>query len=117
MDEKTYRTGIAPDGTPVRHALVGVDGTARKPWYGEGRQPWDDMKEIGWAQDFAAASIFMYLRRTKDPEQSIESARWYWVELEKLSLDRDYPWHPRANIVIGQLMRLLTVEEKRRLTP
>lgn len=62
---------------------AGQDGTARKAHYGDGRQPWDDMVDLGWAPYFAAASILKYVRRAKDPEHSLESARWYYAQLYK----------------------------------
>jgi len=61
------------------------DGTIRQDHYGAGRQPWDDIKDAGWAPHFAAANVLKYLRRTKDLEHSLQSARWYWTELNKMA--------------------------------
>lgn len=58
----------------------------RKEWYGEGRQPWDDILELGWGPEFAAANVLKYLRRSKSPEHSLESAQWYFRELCKMAL-------------------------------
>lgn len=62
----------------------GQDGTVRKAHYGEGKQPWDTMVEMGIGAEFAAGSIIKYLRRSKDPEHSKESARWYYVRLRAM---------------------------------
>jgi hypothetical protein len=91
--------------------LIAEDGTVRKVHYGDGRQPWDDIVELGWAPEFAAANILKYLRRTKDPEHSLASARWYLAALRNLVADRD-----RAAIVAyAQIAQVLTLEEITRL--
>lgn len=66
---------------------AGEDGTVRKAHYGDGRQPWDDMVDMGWGPAFAAASILKYMRRSKDPEHSLESARWYYHQLYKYAAE------------------------------
>lgn len=85
----------------------GQDGSQRKAHYGSGRQPWDDIKDLGWAPEFAAASILKYLRRTKDKEHSIESARWYWERLHELEME----CYPRAQSVLFALTEQLTGQE------
>lgn len=41
-----------------------ADASERKPYYGEGRQPWDVMlQDTPWAPYFAAGCILRYLRR------------------------------------------------------
>jgi len=60
---------------------AGQDGTVRKAHYGDGRQPWDDMVDLNIAAEFAAGSILKYLRRDKDREHSLESAKWYYNQL------------------------------------
>jgi hypothetical protein len=58
-----------------------VDDVPRQIHYGEGRQPWDDIVDAGWGHAFAAANVLKYLRRDKEPEHSLESARWYYGQL------------------------------------
>lgn len=60
-----------------------VDDSARKSHYGPRRQPWDDIVDAGWGPAFAAGNVLKYLRRDKDREHSIESARWYWARLKE----------------------------------
>lgn len=78
-----------------------AEGT-RKPWYGSGEQPWDIMKDIGWSEHFAAGCILKYMMRTKEPEHSLESARWYWARLGETKL---------GEICKIRLRRLLTFEQ------
>lgn len=63
--------------------IVGIDGTVRKAHYGEGKQPWDVMKELGWAEDFAAANVLKYIMRhaAKNGQDDLDKARWYWDRL------------------------------------
>lgn len=93
-------------GAPRTH--VAIDGTVRQNHYGAGRQPFDDIKDAGWAPQFAAGNVLKYLRRNKQPEHSLESARWYYNELSKLA-DRDR----EARKVLLQLDRELTGAERR----
>lgn len=60
------------------------DFSVRKEHYGAGRQPWDEIKDAGWAPAFAAGNVLKYLRRDKAREHSIESARWYWDQLHQM---------------------------------
>lgn len=101
--------------------------SSRKNWYGDGRQPWDDIVDQGWAADFCAANILKYLRRSKDPEHSLESAKWYYARLVEMSRGQLLPadakekrYGPqiaigRANAVLIGLQGLLTLDEKERL--
>ena len=61
------------------------DGTVRRQHYGTGVQPWDTIKALGWGAIFAASNVIKYLRRTKDLEHSLESARWYYSALCKMA--------------------------------
>lgn len=86
-------------------------GDGRKAHYGEGRQPIDDIRDAGWAPPFAASCILRYLRRTKDPAHSLESARWYWRYLNDLCRDDDnYP-----KDVKRKLVSMLSAEELAKL--
>jgi hypothetical protein len=93
------------------------DGTIRQDHYGTGRQPWDDIVDQGWAPEFAAGNILKYLRRTKDPEHSAESARWYWLRLIELMVRHPPPGavdpdrRSRAGQVVDGLFSLLTKPE------
>lgn len=94
------------------------DGTQRKVHYGAGRQPWDDIKAAGWGPGFAAGHVLKYLRRAKDVEHSLESARWYWTELNKEATREgnegwwlDKPWQ----LALSGLNELLTIEELAKL--
>ncbi len=84
-----------------------VPGTDRKAHYGSGRQPWDDIMALGWAPEFAAGNVLKYLRRVKDPEHSLESARWYFKKLH----DMVGQAVPRAQDVFTKLVGELTHEE------
>jgi hypothetical protein len=83
----------------------GADGTVRKAHYGDGIQPWDLIVAAGWAPEFAAGCVLRYLRRTKDPEHSLESARWYWTQLHELAKKG------HAKYVLGTLISMLTKNE------
>lgn len=82
-----------------------IDDTERKPHYGAGRQPWDDIVDAGFAPGFSAGNVLKYLRRTKEPEHSIESARWYWERLKEMTLSGN------ANGELEKLIMLLSNEE------
>ena len=89
-------------------AEIGLDGSVRKAHYGDGRQPWDDIKFAGWAPEFAAGCVLRYMRRTKDREHSIESARWYWERLQEMGMQDS----GQARKVCVQLNMILTDDEK-----
>lgn len=92
------------------------DGTQRKVHYGAGRQPWDDIKDAGWGPAFAASNVLKYMRRTKHPEHSFESACWYWDRLDEMIADRTNMSLQRAAMDAKRhLMSLLTDEEFVRL--
>lgn len=77
-------THLAPRTEPEH---VAQDGTVRKSHYGAGRQPWDDIREWGWAPHFAAGNVLKYVRRAaaKNGEDDLKKARWYWAELRKMA--------------------------------
>lgn len=83
----------------------GTDGSVRKLHYGEGKQPIDHIIAAGWGPEFCAGNVLKYLRRTKEPEHSLESARWYWDHLTALAASG------HAKYVCGQLVSMLTKEE------
>lgn len=60
-----------------------ANGLARKAHYGDGRQPWDDIKVLGWAPAFAAGNVLKYIRRhaKKNGADDISKARWYYARL------------------------------------
>jgi hypothetical protein len=89
----------------------GADNTVRKQHYGEGEQPWDVMLRYGWAPHFAAGCVLRYLRRSKDPEHSLESARWYWERLGTMASDVDCQWRWRAAAALNELRKMLTEDE------
>jgi hypothetical protein len=98
----------------------------RQAHYGQGRQAWDDILDEGWAPEFAAGNILKYLRRTKEPEHSLESARWYYARLTEMMRGELLPATitkasagrrhvGRAAAVLVRLGELLTDDEKARL--
>lgn len=109
------------------------DGTRRMQHYGSGRQPWDDIKALGWGGVFAAGNVLKYLRRNTSQKFAAEAAvvgedalrhadltkaRWYWRALKDLVPDK-----PRSvaelsafNAYVG-LVGLLTPEELALLRP
>jgi hypothetical protein len=86
---------------------LGADGSIRKSHYGSGRQPWDNMLELGWAPHFAAGCIIRYLRRNKDLQHSHESAKWYWKRLHEMAVDPAYHRQARAAASLDELRRIL----------
>lgn len=97
-------------------------GDGRKTHYGSGRQPWDDIVEAGWGPPFAASNVLKYLRRTKDLEHSLESARWYWQRLNEMTTSLtpcpflDTPHHSAyAKVCLVRLITLLSTEEHQSL--
>lgn len=97
---------------------VAEDGTIRRDHYGPGRQPFDDIVAAGWAPAFAAGNILKYLRRTKEPAHSLDSARWYYERLVDLALGERtrVDVHRPANVALNRLVEMLTIEEVKRLT-
>ncbi len=99
--------------------IIGIDGTVRKAHYGAGKQPWDEMKELGWAEHFAGACVLKYVRRhkAKNGQDDLDKARWYWVELNKLS-NADVPSEKAwGAMVLVYLMQELTSDEVQKLIP
>ena len=106
-----------------------TQGVPRQDHYGAGRQPWDDILDAGWAPEFAAGNVLKYLRRSKDPEHSLEAARWYYARLLELSRGElpSAAWESsrsgprlfigRACAVRARLEALLTSEEKHQISP
>lgn len=101
----------------------GTNGETRKVHYGDGRQPWDYILDASWAPEFAAGNVLKYLRRTKDPEHSLESARWYYARLVEMMRGRLLPGSiakpsrhvGRAAAVMLHLEEMLTVDEQKML--
>jgi hypothetical protein len=89
------------------------DGTTRQNHYGQGEQPWDAIKTVGWGPEFAAGNVIKYLRRTKDIEHSIESARWYWARLHEDTYS--YEQNRRLPSVLYKLEQMLTPDEFNKL--
>jgi hypothetical protein len=104
IDER--RLVRAGDRTFHDRAEPGADGSVRKAHYGEGEQPWDLIVHAGWGAEFAAGCVLRYLRRTKDPAHSLESARWYWERLAAMD---------NAQYVRGTLRGMLAEDELKRL--
>ena len=96
-----------PERLGVPATRVADDGTIRQVHYGAGRQPWDDIVAAGWAPAFAAGNVLKYLRRSKEPEHSLESAHWYWARLREMD---------QAHDVRLRLGAMLTDDEQVRLT-
>ena len=57
----------------------------RKLHYGQGKQPVDTIRELGWAPEFFAGNVLKYLRRDKAREHSVQSARVYYGWLQELA--------------------------------
>lgn len=94
--------------------FVAADGTVRKSYYGDGVQPWDLMKEIGWAPHFAAGNALKYVRRytNKNGDDDLKKGRWYYAELKKMVYDNpNDPWNVPAHFALNNLLFLLTDEE------
>ncbi len=94
-----------------------VDESERQFHYGDGRQPWDDIVDAGWGPAFAAGNVLKYLRRDKQLEHSLASARWYYQQIVrragKACGSSDHSW----GIVLRQLTEMLSVDEFERLMP
>lgn len=90
-----------------------VDAAPRRPYYGDGRQPWDDIVVSGWATGFAAGNVLKYLRRPdKDPspearERDVYNARWYYAQLLDMHSRGEGPW----SVALLNLHRILTTAE------
>jgi hypothetical protein len=99
---------------------VAADGSTRKSHYGTGRQPWDDIVDLGWGPAFAAGNVLKYLRRTKDPDADLKKARWYFEWLWKRAalnsgfLDSDSE-NDLARLALARLRAILTTDEAAKL--
>lgn len=99
---------------------AGQDGTKRKAHYGAGVQPWDTIVEMGLGPAFAAGSILKYVRRTKDAEHSLESARWYLNQLKAhAKLEHRFVFHGTGawDRALVALTKELTPAEMNNLLP
>lgn len=95
----------------------GADGTVRKAHYGSGEQPWDIIVRMGYGPHFAAGNVLKNLRRDKEPEHSLESARWYYARLKELmKRERGTAAAQIAAEVYKALMGELTDAELMRVT-
>lgn len=93
-----------------------VDAAERQAHYGARRQAWDDIVDASWGPGFAGGNVLKYLRRDKEPDHSLDSARWYWRQIvdrsERRGLGYDAtPWIAARSA----LWDLLAVEERERL--
>lgn len=84
-------TKLIPEGLLLQELERRMEGDApsvgeRAKHYGSGRQPWDDIVELGWAPAFAAGNVLKYVRRAaaKNGEDDLRKARWYYHELKKM---------------------------------
>jgi hypothetical protein len=89
------------------------DGTVRQDYYGEGEQPWDIAKRLGFAAQFAAVSALKYVRRTKgETAKDHAKAVWYYRELCALATEGlPYQWRHDAKVVLRKLESELTANE------
>lgn len=72
---------------PLEPEIVAADGTVRKAHYGTGRQPWDDIVDLGWGAQFAAGNVLKYVRRAtmKNGDDDIVKAKWYFTRLQEMA--------------------------------
>lgn len=91
------------------------DGTIRRAHYGSGKQPWDEILELGWGPHFAAGNVLKYLRRTKDVGHSLDSARWYWARLHEMLERGNVETAQAAYQCLRELFQKLTDEEFNRI--
>lgn len=96
----------------------------RAAHYGDGIQPWDHIKAVGWGPQFAAGNALKYVRRykNKNGEDDLQKGRWYYHELVEMvaKVDAHTPATPQGAIghlahapsVLGTLELLLTQDER-----
>lgn len=124
MDHVHHGQDQAAETSPLASGLAPVregqgDKEPRKAHYGSGEQPWDTIVFAGWGPEFAAGNILKYLRRTKAPEHSLESARWYAQRLVegayggKNTVEMAAKWESAMHLVLNKL----SDEERERLGP
>lgn len=89
------------------------DGTVRKEHYGSGRQPWDDIVDVGWGPEFAAGNALKYVRRykAKNGADDLEKGRWYYARLKEMVLNPQPLTTEAGPYVHHHLVKLLTSEE------
>lgn len=106
------RLGVA---APVA-THVDAQGVVRQDHYGVSRQPWDTIKARSWAPHFCGGNILKYMRRSKEPAHSLESARWYLERLREIA-DRVHGGEDAAagRKVLRELYAELTADERERL--
>lgn len=85
------------------------DGTTRKLHYGTDRQPWDDIRDLGWGPEFCAGNVLKYIRRAqaKNGTDDIAKAHVYYRWLVDL-VNADMP---RAAEVMDELHNIMTPDE------
>lgn len=113
FDAVSERYGF-PERLGAAETRITDDGTVRQTYYGDGEQPWDTIKRQGWAPAFAAGNILKYLRRTKDPEHSVDSARWYYDRLCEMDVGQGED-AAAARLALRTLAELLTHDELKRI--
>lgn len=92
-------------------------GDGRKLHYGAGKQPIDTIMELGMGPGFCAGNVLKYLRRSKAPEHSTESARVYFRWSKELAeadagLRKRGNWQPAMGLEFHRrLVMELTVSE------
>ena len=94
------------------------DETTRQGYYGpDGEQPWDVIKRLGFAAEFAAGNVLKYMKRTKPGQEahSLASARWYHDRLVGFTLRGHYRDRRHAADLYDRVMGELTVAERARL--
>lgn len=117
---KSYGAAVSDVAQIGAHRVE--NSTDRKKHYGEGRQPWDDIVDAGWAAEFAASNVLKYLRRDKEHEHSLESAKWYYDRLLDMARGRLFPasyksdndkleYIKNSKIVLATLHILLSKQE------
>lgn len=97
--------GLGLKLVPIPTTHIATDGTVRQSYYGNGKQPWDEMKGGSLASPFAAGSVLKYMRRTKGERAAdIEKAVWYYNELLKMANGKgDSPHTSGVLITTGQI--------------
>lgn len=102
---------------------VGADGTVRKNHYGAGRQPWDEIVDLGWGPEFAAGNALKYVKRhaAKNGDDDLAKGRWYYARLVEMmkgtgSLPADKVLRTvaqsRSVFILQQLKKKITEAER-----
>jgi len=82
-------------------------GDGRKAHYGDGVQPWDTALSEGWGAAGAALCVLRYLRRSKAPEHSRESARVYFRWMREHAAEERGEAPRRDDVAYGDWNRTL----------